>query len=289
MSVKPRYWDTKKGQVLKAIVISEGRTWNEIQRITGYTEKEINQALTELFTQDDISKSGSSYWIEDYDLFCKYRDYIQGNNDSQNATKEEQEAKKIDAIKTKLKEVIEYIRKNHFENMIIGKIIWWSLGSKIEYKHDSEHFFVEGDLLDRLCKDVIDSSTNKVVVVNPFVDRCSLSDKLKDASVKGRPVFLITRSPLSENSVRVRASRKEYHKALHQNGVNILYNNRIHSKIIVADDVLGIVSSMNFKSESSSGQNLEAGLVTWQKETIGSLNAYITKLMNEYESTQYTV
>ena len=63
MSSTPRYGDTKKGKALDAISKSHDRTWNEIQEITGFNEKELRSALKELFDDELISKSGDSYWI----------------------------------------------------------------------------------------------------------------------------------------------------------------------------------------------------------------------------------
>jgi len=288
MSVKPRYWDTDKGKVLNAIVLSERRTRSEIRSITGYTDDELNQVLAELFISDLISKTGPSYWIEDYDLFCEYRDYTQGNLDSEYLQKEHQERREqLKSYRDMTEAISEYVKENNYESNVIGKTIWWTVRENVRYYLYSEHFFVEGELLDRLCKDVIDFSRERVIIVNPFVDQCSLSDKLKTSSVDGKDITLLTRSPENERSHWVRESRRDYHNVLLQNGVKLLYNDRIHSKIIVSDGIFGIVSSMNFKSESSSGKNLEAGIVTWEKETMISLNSYIENLSQDFETITY--
>jgi len=288
MSSKPRYWDTDNGKVLKAIVTSEHRTRSEIRNITGFTDDELNQILADLFISDLISKTGSSYWIEDYNLFCEYRDYIQGNYDSEYLRKEQQEKREQLKSYVDITETIrEYLKENKYESTVIENTIWWTVRENIRYYLYSEHFFIEGELLDRLCKDVIDFSREQVIVVNPFVDQCSLSDKLKTSSVKGKDITLLTRSPENERNQWVKESRRAYHNVLLQNGVKLLYNDRIHSKIIVSDGVFGIVSSMNFKSESSSGKNLEAGIVTWEEETILSLNKYIENLLQDFETITY--
>lgn len=136
---------------------------------------------------------------------------------------------------------------------------------------------------------MIDYSRTKIFVINPFVDQCSLSDKLKEACLQGKNVTLLTRSPDYERKEWVRTSRSKYHYVLYQSGIEILYNNRIHSKIILSDDLLSIVSSLNFKSESSSGKNLEAGIVTWEKGTIESLTTYFQSLLKDYETNKFPV
>jgi len=296
MSLKPRYWDTTKGEVLKSIVTSKWRTRKEILEVSDLKQPELDQVLLELIDAEIISEdkdtydhSRTKYWIEDYDLFCEYRDYLQGDYDSKYLSKEYREEKeKLKALMKKSEAIFSYIEENGYENSVIKNVIWWSIRSGIKYDVFSEHFFIEGDLLDRLCKDVIDFSKTKVIVVNPFVDRCNLSDQLKDAGIQGKNVTLLTRSPSSENYPNVRASRRKYHGVLIQSGVKMMYNDRIHSKIIVSDYELSIVSSMNFKSESSSGRILEAGMVTWQKDTIAAMNSYVENLLKDYETTEFS-
>jgi len=289
MSVKPRYWGTNKGEVLKAIVMGERRTWNEIYDKTGFTREELNQVLSDLFITDIISKSNRSYWIDDYDLYCEYRDFLQGNSESEYLTKEHQEKSEQFMIhRENLEKINDYIADNEIGKTVVEKILWWTYREKNLLSLDAEHCFIEGDLLDRLSKDLIDYSKEKVIVINPFVDQCSLSDKLKDATSQGKNVILITRSPLSESSTRVRSSRKKYHNVLAQSGVDLHYNDRIHSKILLLDNLVSIVSSLNFKSESSSGKNLEAGIVSWEKNMINSLTKYIENLLQDYETTNYT-
>lgn len=295
MSLKPRYWDTNKGEVLKAIVNSQWRTFIEIQELSKLSQYVLRQVLVELINDEKISEAGndyspekSKYWIEDYDLYCEYRDYLAGNYDSKYLTKEYREETKRREANAKFSEMFfDYIEKNQYEKTIIKTIIWESLREGVKFKLLSEHFFVEGDLLDSLCKDVLDFSRKNVIVVNPFVDQCSLSDKLKDISGKGLDVTLLTRSPASEYSSRVRKLRKKYHDVLKKSGVKILYNDRIHSKIILSDGMLGIVSSMNFKSESSSGKNHEAGIITWEKQTIGLLSLNVENLLKDLETNVY--
>jgi len=286
MSSKPRYWDTAKGQVLYAIYRSQNRTWNEIQEITRFRNLKLRKVLKSLSDSGTISKKGDSYWIEDYDLYIEYRNYDQTTlNLSPKIEKIEAE---IQAIIDRQKTIIEYLQKNHPDNNVITRILYWTINHEIPYNPYSEQFFVEGDNLDQVSKTAIEQTTEAVLIINPFVDQCSLSDKLRNVYTKNRKIVLITRSPLSENSARVRKSRKEYHEALSQSGVMIFYNNRIHCKIIVVDGILGVVSSMNFKSESSSGKSHEAGLVTWQKDVITSIGDYGLTLLKDHETKRFS-
>jgi|GEM_PF-2650771 phosphatidylserine/phosphatidylglycerophosphate/cardiolipin synthase-like enzyme len=171
------------------------------------------------------------------------------------------------------------------QDSVIKRVIGWSNRKKLNYNVSSEHFFIEGDLLNRLCLNVFDYSKTEVVVVNPNVYPCSLSDKLKETG--DRTIKLITRSPSSEG--KKTASRQKYHEVLLKNGVRIFYNDRIHAKMILSDGKLGIVSSLNFKSKSSSGRNLEAGMTTWQIDAIESIKKYVDNLLNDDETEEYTI
>ena len=148
MVTQIRSHETHKTEVLKAIC-TNGRTFNDIQKLTGLRKQELNNILSELATSNLVTIDGDSYKI----------DY--GKQDS-----------------------------------VIKRVIEWSKRKKLNYNVSSEHFFIEGDLLNRLCLEVFDFSKNEVIVVNPNVYPCSLSDKLKE---KGdRTIKLITRSPFSE-------------------------------------------------------------------------------------------
>ncbi|MHA1972664.1 MAG: phospholipase D-like domain-containing protein [Candidatus Hodarchaeales archaeon] len=281
----PRYWDTDKGKVLYAIFRSQNRTWKEIQQLSGYNELELRIILKELFDLEIISKSGSSYWIEDYDLYCEYRNYEE-NLSSSNLQKQELQSK-LEALKTKWGPIISYLKENQFENSIVANVLSWSMTQDVPFDPKAEHFFLFRDKLDQISKTLIENCTSECIIINPFVDQCSLSDRLKEASINGKTITLMTRSPKSERNSHTRTSRKKYHEALAQCGVNIQYNDRIHSKIILSDNECGVVSSMNFKSESSSGKNLEAGIVTWQNDTIKSLIAYAETLQKDHETSRF--
>lgn len=173
------------------------------------------------------------------------------------------------------------------QDSVIKHVIEWSIRKKLNYNVSSEHFFIEGDLLNRLSLDVIDYSKTEVIVVNPKVYPCSLSDKLKETG--DRSIKIITQSPLSEGKKNEVSLRQKYHRVLLKKGVRIFYNDRIHAKMILSDGKIGIVSSLNFKSKSSSGRNHEAGMTTWQIEAIESIKKYIDNLLNDDETEEYTI
>jgi len=187
--VKPRYWGSWKGLVLKAIASEGARTLRDIQASSELDSESLNQALSELFSINALSKTGDSYWIEDYALYREYKGYVEGNYGSPYLDRSSQErAEKLRVFGEESERISRYIEGNRerAENTIVGFVLGWALRNGIEFNLPSEHFFLEGDLLDRISKDVISYSGRHVVVVNPYVDKCSLSDKLKDACSYGR-------------------------------------------------------------------------------------------------------
>jgi hypothetical protein len=285
MSSQPKYWDANKGKVLYAIYKSQNRTFPELLTLTNFQDLELRLVLKELFDEELVSKNGESYWIEDYELYCEYRDY--DNSINLEASMTQKKDAQIKILKEKWAPIKIYLEEKQNSPRIVKGILAWTILQGINFDPWSEHFFVNGDLLDQISKSIIEQSQSSVLIINPFVDQCSLSDRLKNINTNGKEVQLLTRSPRCESYSKTRKARGAYHDALVRSGVEILYNDRIHSKIIIGDVTCGVVSSMNFKSESSSGKNLEAGLVTWQKDTITSLKEYATDLMKDPETTPY--
>ena len=83
----------------------------------------------------------------------------------------------------------------------------------------------------------------------------------------GLKIHLITRHP--------EESGFKCHAKLRENSVPIHYDADIHAKIVVVDDRVAIVSSMNFISDSSAGKTWEAGIVTTDVKTIESIQKAI--------------
>ena len=217
MSVVPRYWGSWKGFVLKAIAVDGARSWRDIQSSTGLSAEDLNQALSELFSLNILSKSGDSYWIEDYDLYREYKDYWEENYSSPYLDKSVRERnEQFRLFKEKLKRISNYLEsyRKRAKNTVIGGVLSWTLRNGVDLNPVSEHFYLVGDFLDRISKDIISYSNKQVAVVNPYVDKCSLSDKLKDACASNQEVLLITRSPESEKEAYGKESKMKYHQAL---------------------------------------------------------------------------
>lgn len=282
MVVTPSYWHSWKGKILRAISIDGARTWNDIQQKSGLEPDDLNTALSELYELNYIIKEGDSYKILSNSLrkeYSEYDAYLKKGSKSNRVSTPEQ----VQKVRIWLKKYKAYKEDKKIEGTIIEKLFnMCFLNLNVEFPFTSEHIFLNDDNLDRISKDLISSSKNQVFVVNPFVDECSLSDKLKEVSGLCS-VKLLTRNPDSDRETYSQASRIKCHSALKMNNVEIRYNDRIHSKLILIDDLVAVVSSMNLYSGSTGGKSKEAGIVTWEKSNIESIKQYIYSNWNESE------
>jgi phosphatidylserine/phosphatidylglycerophosphate/cardiolipin synthase-like enzyme len=284
LSVAPKYFGSWKGMVLKAIAVDGARFWGQIQRATGLEPEELNQALSELFQVDVLSKREDGYWIDDYDLYTAYVEYYSQLQDP-SAPGETDRPVISPEDREKINHFLAYCKENrHISRKQAMQPVLACAMAIMDFENCSEHFYLEGDSLDRLSKDVISFSEKRVVVVNPYVDKCGLSDKLREACSSGREVLLVTRSPGLDRAGRARDQKWAYHRALEQSGVEMFYNDYVHAKLMVVDDLVALVSSMNFISSSSGGKSWEAGMVTWQKNNVESIGGSIQKIIDGPET-----
>jgi hypothetical protein len=234
--VAPRFFGSWKGMVLKAIVVDGARTWQEIQRASELESDDLNVALKELFDRKILSKSGEKYWIEDYDLYKDYEKYYVEMSSAPASSVSPRSIEISPEVRRKMQRYRDYMNEHsqRVKGTVIGFAAVWGLQNE-GYDPYSEHFFVEGDGLDRLSKDMIKYSKNSVVVVNPFVEKCNLSDKLKEVCNSNRNVLMITRSPSLEKPGKGRDQKRAYHRALVQSGVQIFYNDYVHAKLLLID------------------------------------------------------
>jgi phosphatidylserine/phosphatidylglycerophosphate/cardiolipin synthase-like enzyme len=79
--------------------------------------------------------------------------------------------------------------------------------------------------------------------------------------------------------------KREYHSVLLQKGVSLFYDDQVHAKIIVADDKVAIVSSMNFFANSSAGASWEAGLVTINSQVVKSIANSFSKMVTDISNS----
>src|SRR4030042_699701 len=270
---KPMYWGSWKGRVISAIVTAgDEQTWTELHEKTGLNPASLNKVLAELFQAQAIIKKEEGAQVKyrvTRDLYDQYKAFL---NLSQSAKVPE---KKEPLPSAKFGQA----RKD----ILVGWIEQWKHLKNLPFSLDPKHFFLEGMDLDDLSKQLIREATLDVLAVNPYVEHCDLSNMLRNASRKAE-VILVTRPPEDDNQLP--RDKQEYHKTLTNGGVKLIYNKKVHAKLIVVDRAVAIVSSMNLYGSSSGGGSWEAGLVSIEDTVVESVADSILSLKERPESRQ---
>ena len=167
------------------------------------------------------------------------------------------------------------------EDALIQWLVQWVSDKPIDLAVESKHFFLEGMRLEELARDVIGKAQEEILVTSPFVDSCYLATALQEARNRRVTVKIVARRPENTKSD---ALKLECQSNLKKSGIVIHYINQIHSKIIVIDRKLTIISSMNLYSGSTGGALLEAGIVSFEQKVVDSATNYIVKLLEKPES-----
>ena len=94
---------------------------------------------------------------------------------------------------------------------------------------------------------------------------------LIEARKRSKRVVLVTRPPSNDIS-------RWTHQTLLRSELYVLYCKGLHAKIILIDDTLAVVSSMNFLQRATAGLSWEAGIVTFEKNAVTEIKNAITKL-----------
>jgi len=267
---KPVYWGSWKGRVIGAIVQRGSLTWDEIQEITGLGSESLNTALSELYQQNQIEKVGAKYRVS-LGLYEEYRNFFKTQMRRKESGVRREERPSLRRFSSnKKRELVDWINR-------------WKEVEKLGFMIELGHFFLEGRHLDAISKGLISNAKTEVLVVNPFVANCDLSNTLREASKSGVEVMLVTRPPNIDKD-RYWKERDEYHSTLKKEGVILTYNKKAHAKLIVADRAVAVISSMNFYSGSSAGSSWEAGLVTVEEKVVESVVDSVLALVEKPES-----
>lgn len=268
---EPKYWGSWKGRVISAIVTDGEQTWTELLEKTGLNAASLNKVLAELFNVHAINKKGEStqarYRVA-RELYDQYRTFLNSNPSIVSGRKKEQLPARF--VQTRKDKLINWIEE-------------WKRLKNLEFSLGPKHFFLEGMYLDDLSKSLISAATLEVLAVNPYVEHCDLSNVLRNAT-KNAEVTLVTHPP--EDNNQFPKDRQEYHKTLKNGGVKLVYNKKVHAKLIAVDRTIAIVSSMNLYGSSSGGGSWEAGLVSIEDTVVEQIVDSILSLMERPESIQ---
>jgi hypothetical protein len=117
------------------------------------------------------------------------------------------------------------------------------------------------------------------------LDSCFLATALQEARDRRVNVKIVARRPTKD---KADAPKLECQALLRKKGVFIHYINTIHSKIIIIDRKMAILSSMNLYSGSTGGGLLEAGIVSFEDKVVNSVAKYVDDLLEKPESPDIT-
>ena len=235
-----------QGSVISVIVTNGSPlTWKEIKEATSLEDKHLNRALFDLLGSGEICKIAGKHEARDkYQVSDKF-----------------------------------YQAYSALYNPKTGLIKWigqWKESRELDFSLEHAHFFLEGRHLDDFSKELVAHAKSEVLIVNPFIQDCDLSNTLMDARKHGIGVQIITRSPRDKNAEYLK-NKQDYLSKLQKEGISIVYNEKAHAKLIVVDHAVAIVSSMNFYPDSSAGVSWEAGLVTTDTKVVDSTVRAIEK------------
>jgi phosphatidylserine/phosphatidylglycerophosphate/cardiolipin synthase-like enzyme len=271
---EPPYYGSWKGRVLEAIAVENIRDWTGILDYTELTRETLNTAISELYILNLIErKDDGLYWIKNIDVYHQYRSFF-GN---------------IEAYKTPLIQH-EKPKETTLENALpkdenIAKwVVKWRAFKNLSFSLDARHFFLEGTYLDDLSKDLIRQARKEVLLVNPFIEQCHLSNTLIDAVANKANVIVITR-PIEDdryNRPELKEEKIAYHESLKKEGVKMNYDRRVHAKLIVVDKQIAVISSMNFYSLSTGGSSWEAGMISIDEPIVSSVHKTIHQLLKKF-------
>jgi len=137
-------------------------------------------------------------------------------------------------------------------------------------------FYLDGRRLDEFIKKLISKAESEIIIVNPNVNECALSDTLKESCKRGITVKLITRPPDEVKSL-YGWYKKEYHSSLKKAGITVRYNNNVHAKMITVDRAIAIISSIDF-CHYSVGNSFDAGIISLEETVIELIINSILKI-----------
>ena len=272
---EPPFYGSWKGRVIEAIAVENIRDWNGILEYTELFPENLNKAMHELYDLDVIEKQDDGrYWIKDIVLYHQYRSYFEtANDDYKTPLIQHEEPKEVILEKALPKD----------ENLA-DFVAKWRAFKNLSFSLDARHFFLEGTYLDDLSKDLIRRAKKEVLLVNPYLELCNLSNTLIDAVEAKANVLVITRNPSDNKRDNLEniEEKQKYHESLKDKGIIINYDPRIHAKLLVVDEQIAVISSMNYYSWSSGGSSWEAGMISIDGAIVNSVHKTIHHLLKKF-------
>jgi CO dehydrogenase/acetyl-CoA synthase epsilon subunit len=220
------HWNTWKGRIVRAIVLNEAYTKSAILKATNLKEEEFEKALNELLPEKLIEEmEDGKFWVN-RELYGKCKIFF-----------------------------------GELQETLLGWVNDWIKEQGIPYVlSENSHFFLPDRFLSKFSESLIEHAKQEILVTNPFVKRCHITEALTRMNKERVCVKLVTRGIDSQQFGKELAKR-----------VFITLDDSIHAKLIVVDRRVSIVSSMNFYAGSSAGECWEAGIATTNETVVNSI------------------
>ena len=243
-----RHVATWKEEIVKAIVFDGEKTWNRIQQVTGLSDLALKEALDELIELGIIEKRNENYVvnIELWSDFFSEHDYSSRLS------------------KKKNKALLDWINR-------------WLNKERLDFSLEKGHFYLYGKRLYDFSKKIMEQAESEILISNPDVNECPLTDTLKKLSKNGKTVKVITQPPAEESSLH-RWHKKECHSSLTEAGITVICNKKINARIIAVDRKVAIISSSNF-SHSSVPDFLDSGIISVEETVVDEITNSLLKIL----------
>jgi len=160
---------------------------------------------------------------------------------------------------------------------LIDWINRWLNKEKLIFSLEKGHFYLYGKRLSDFSKKLIEQGETEILISNPDLNECPLTDTLKKLSKGGKTVNVVTQHPAEENSLH-RWHKTEYHSSLKEVGVTVIYNEKVNARIITVDRKVAIISSANF-SHSSVPDLLDSGIISVEETVVDEITNSLLKIM----------
>lgn len=250
---KPKYFDSVQGHIIQAICINHQYTNKEISKFTRLPSETVYEEIGKLREEKDLYRHKGK-WLVRKDLCEEWRAFFTNYSvysiyDKQLFLKDEEadeELRLVNWVKSFLK---------HYDYRITG---------------DNKHFFIENNSLISFTNMLIMQSDREIIVINPFMHVVEITKNLRRASEFGkRKVIVFTRE------IKGNQDCLDY---LDEGGVFLLRFKDIHSKVLIVDNAVAVISSLNYTKSETSGGRFNSGIVTWDKEVVSEIRSSILSL-----------
>ena len=226
-----RFWNSWKGQIVRAIVLDGVYAKNEIIKSTKLKQKNFELALEELFQTQLIYENQKGFFVN--------------------------------------KEVYKkcFIFFGSLQDTLVDWVHDWKHQKTVDISNSKlSHFFLADKLLSIFSEKLIQQAKHEILVLNPYVHRCHISDALMSMSENGIKVKLVAQYIRPD----------QFKSKFLSKGVFFTHDEVLHAKIILVDRIVGIVSSMNYYPKSTAGGSWEAGLVSVEPNVVHEIFRYIS-------------